>query len=357
MKKLLSILIAIALMLSLSVTAFAEENETATITVEMADSAGDGWDNRARILALSVPSSSDMEGEEDILGVFTLEGVASGTQTLTIGKNQTVYFFWLFDNEGAYNYEASFTIKRDGVTIYTHADETHECPLTAWQCLVVSEPIDPRFTTVTYEVAPTYTVTIPATVALGETATIKAENVVVPKGKQVEVALTNANGFAVATPQGAELGYTVKNGETTVNEGDTVLTVNPDNGKTGETTLSFVAPTEIQYAGSYTGTATFTIAVKDVPPINFTMDSSDFEKWIPGLTANLQAEAGMTWGEWLESDYNVDGYVMGEYEGICPVGEDWVAVRDTQIDGFDGIVLPTDEIIADNTYTLIQILG
>ena len=260
MKKLLSIFLAIALMLSLSVTAFAEENETATITVEMADSAGDGWDDRARILALSVPSFSDME-EEDILGVFTLEDGASGTQTLTIGKNQTVYFFWLFDDEGAYNYEASFTIKRDGVTIYTHADETDECPLTAWQRLVVSEPIGSRFTTVTYEVAPTYTVTIPATVALGETATIKAENVVVPKGKQVEVALTNANGFTVATPQGAELGYTVKNGETTVNEGDTVLTVNPDGGKTGETILSFVAPTEYTYSGDYTGTVTFTIAV------------------------------------------------------------------------------------------------
>ena len=127
------------------------------------------------------------------------------------------------------------------------------------------EPAEPeaetKSTTVTYQVDPTFTVTIPATVALGETATIKAENVVVPKGKQVEVALTNANGFTVATPQGAELGYTVKNGETIVNEGDTVLTVNPDNGKTGETTLSFVAPTEIQYAGKYEGTVTFTIAV------------------------------------------------------------------------------------------------
>ncbi len=116
-------------------------------------------------------------------------------------------------------------------------------------------------TTVTYQVDPTFTVTIPATVALGETATIKAENVVVAKGKQVEVALTNANGFTVATPQGAKLGYTVKNGETTVNEGDTVLTVNPDNGKTGETTLTFTTPETVKFAGDYTGSVTFTIAV------------------------------------------------------------------------------------------------
>ena len=124
-------------------------------------------------------------------------------------------------------------------------------------------PAEPetQTTTVTYQVDPTFTVTIPATVALGETATIKAENVVVAKGKQVEVALTNANGFKLATPQGAELGYTVKNGETKVNEGDTVLTVNPDDGKTGATILSFVAPTEYTYSGDYTGTVTFTIAV------------------------------------------------------------------------------------------------
>ena len=116
-------------------------------------------------------------------------------------------------------------------------------------------------TTVTYQVDPTFTVTIPATVALGETATIKAENVVVAKGKQVEVKLTNANDFTVTTPQGASLTYTVKNGETIVNEGEKVLTVNPDNGKTGQTTLKFVAPETAQFAGDYTGTVTFTIAV------------------------------------------------------------------------------------------------
>ena len=74
----------------------------------------------------------------------------------------------------------------------------------------------------------------------------------------------NANGFKVTTPKGAELTYTVTNDETAVVEGDTVLTVNPDNGKTGETTLSFVAPTEIQYAGKYEGTVTFTVAVEKI---------------------------------------------------------------------------------------------
>ena len=197
---------------------------------------------------------------------------------------------------------------------------------------------------VTYSVEPGYTVTIPETVtngADGTSATVSAEDVVVEKGQYVSVTLAENNNFTVKTTEGAELTYTVTANGETVAAGGEILAVNP--------------------ADSATGTATFTIAVKDVPPINFTMDSSDFEQWIPGLTANLQAEAGMTWAEWIESDYNVDDYVMTE-DGdgsyiICPEGEDWVAVRDTQIDGFNGIVLSTDEIVADNTYTLIQILG
>ena len=116
-------------------------------------------------------------------------------------------------------------------------------------------------TDISFNVDPTYTVTIPATVALGETATIKAENVVVTKGKQVEVTLTNANGFKVKTEQGAELGYTVTIDGDAVAENDTVLAVNPTSGKTGETTLKFVAPETAQFAGDYTGTIIFTIAV------------------------------------------------------------------------------------------------
>ena len=218
---------------------------------------------------------------------------------------------------------------------------------------------------VTYSVAPAYTVTIPETVTIGAEGTektVSAEGVVVNKGQYVSVTLAADNNFTVKTTEGAELPYTVTANGENVAAGGEILAVNPKDGKTGTATITFdIDEAAIQYAGTYTGSATFTIAVKDVPTISFTMDSSDFEEWIPGLTANLQAEAGMTWAEWIESDYNVDDYVMtGDGDGsyfICPEGEDWVAVRDTQIDGFDGIVLSTDEIVADNTYTLIQILG
>ena len=218
MKKLLLILIAIALMLSLAVPVFAMQ-----IFIEIKVATGD------EIITLEVESTDRIEDIK--VQIYDKTGILPADQKLIFADKQ------LEDGNTLQDY----SIQKDSTL----------------RLVVPSK----RSVTVEYTVAPTYTVTIPATVALGETATIKAENVVVVKGKQVEVALTNANGFTVATPQGAELGYTVKNGETIVNEGDTVLTVNPDNGKTGETTLTFTTPETVKFAGDYTGTVTFTIAV------------------------------------------------------------------------------------------------
>ena len=125
-------------------------------------------------------------------------------------------------------------------------------------------------TTVTYEVAPSYTVTIPATVTLGGSAVeVKAEHVVVPFGKQVVVELTGTSGtdnaFTVETTEGAVLAYTVKIGDSTVNVNDAVLTVNPKETSSGSASLSFALSDTIQYAGNYTGTVTFNVSVKDVP--------------------------------------------------------------------------------------------
>ena len=218
MKKLLSILIAIALMLSLAVPVFAMQ-----IFIEIKVETGN------EVITLEVEPTDRIEDIK--VKIYDKKGILPADQKLIFANKQ------LEDGNTLQDY----SIQKDSIL----------------RLVIPSK----RSVTVEYNVDPTYTVTIPATVALGETATIKAENVVVAKGKQVEVALTNANGFTVATPQGAELGYTVKNGETTVNEGDTVLTVNPDGGKTGETTLMFVAPETAQFAGDYTGTVIFTIAV------------------------------------------------------------------------------------------------
>lgn len=131
-------------------------------------------------------------------------------------------------------------------------------------------------TNVTYEVSPTYTVTIPQSVTISSdtkttTATISAENVVVANGKQVQVALTDTTkttggeSFALQTTEGAEITYTVTKGDNTnVSIGDAVLQVNPKDADNGSATLTLTAPNSVTYAGTYTGTMTFTISLVDV---------------------------------------------------------------------------------------------
>ena len=120
-------------------------------------------------------------------------------------------------------------------------------------------------TNVKYSVEPTYIVSIPATVTLGNTSTISSDGVVVEKGKQVEVTLASTseddNSFKLKSAEGAEIEYTIKNNGSAVSLNDKVLIVNPDDASTGSSTLSFVAPSGVTYAGRYTGTVTFNVAV------------------------------------------------------------------------------------------------
>ncbi len=130
--------------------------------------------------------------------------------------------------------------------------------------------ISGRDTSVKYDVDPTYTVTIPATVTLGETATIKAENVVVEENKQVTVKIAGTSGtdnaFTLSNGKTATIPYTVTNGDTTYAINDTVLAVNSAVADNGETTLKFNPPESVTYSGDYTGHITFTIAIEEVQP-------------------------------------------------------------------------------------------
>lgn len=123
---------------------------------------------------------------------------------------------------------------------------------------------------VTYTVNPSYTVTIPANIALdsqtkqGE-AKVKAENVTVDYGKSVKVALSSNFQVAltnVSTTPAPTLSYKVYKGEDEVSNNGIVLEVAPDApGKEGQTTLTFVVTDNIKYSGSYEGTVTFTVSV------------------------------------------------------------------------------------------------
>lgn len=126
---------------------------------------------------------------------------------------------------------------------------------------------------VTYTVNPSYTVTIPATIALSSqtngtaegTATVSATNVTVPYGQSVKVALstdfhvalTNVNATPVPT-----LKYEVHKGNDVVPNDGIVLEVAPNaTDKKGEETLTFAIVGDIMYSGTYTGTVTFTVSV------------------------------------------------------------------------------------------------
>ncbi|MGN0470156.1 MAG: GLUG motif-containing protein [Acutalibacteraceae bacterium] len=116
------------------------------------------------------------------------------------------------------------------------------------------------------DIIQTYTVTIPETVTLGGTATIKAENVVLEEDKQLEVTITGTSGdnnaFAIKSADGEVLEYTVTKADgTKVSLNDKVLTVNPDNTNPDSTTLTFNTPGKAKFSGEYKGTVTFNVSI------------------------------------------------------------------------------------------------
>lgn len=115
------------------------------------------------------------------------------------------------------------------------------------------------------DVAPTFTVTIPATVELGNQITISAENVRVNKGSEVVISIADASGignaFTMTSTAGDSFVYSVTVNGNAISSGSNVLIVNPDTAGAGSVILNFEKPKRAIYAGNYTGSVTFTIAV------------------------------------------------------------------------------------------------
>lgn len=118
--------------------------------------------------------------------------------------------------------------------------------------------------------APTYTVTIPATVELGGTVTVSAEGVSLVEGSQLVVTLSGTNdtgnAFKLKTDEGAELSYNITKDGTALSVGGTVLTVAGGTANnSGSASLNFSNPTTaIRYSGTYKGAVIFTVSVKEV---------------------------------------------------------------------------------------------
>ena len=126
-------------------------------------------------------------------------------------------------------------------------------------------------TTVNYTADPAYTVVIPESVTLGDTAVTEQikiygatenDNVVIGKGQKVNVALTeSANGFKVKTADGDTVDYTV-NGENTTAALASVAECTADDG-TKNTDITFTKTGTAAYAGTYSDTLLFTVSLAD----------------------------------------------------------------------------------------------
>lgn len=122
---------------------------------------------------------------------------------------------------------------------------------------------------VSYNVEPSYTVEIPATVNLSQGQetknSISVQDVSLEKGHQVAVSLTAATPspddktFHVQSNSN-KLDYTIKINNKQVKLNDKLLSVTCEDGN-GKADLTFSAPSDITFAGTYTGTLTFTFSV------------------------------------------------------------------------------------------------
>ena len=247
MKKLFALFFAITIMATLSVTAFAlDEGDTVYL------------DTRNMTVA---PGSIELVilPQQDFLPMT--ETTKEGIYEIAIPAGTTDFYFVIWGSSYitpsvslAALENNMFVVNSDNVSgSWTDYDPT----------------VEEKDTQVTYSVNPAYTVTIPASIAIDEDgtvdATVSAADVVVNKGQYVSVTLAAENNFTVKTAEGAELTYTVTKGGQSVAAGGEILAVNPASAAGGSANITFaINEADVKYAGTYTGTATFTVAVKPV---------------------------------------------------------------------------------------------
>lgn len=127
---------------------------------------------------------------------------------------------------------------------------------------------------VTYENAPTYTVTIPADVAFSEdladkSNSVSVDNVYLNKGKAVKVTVASANDYKMildGTDATTFIPYTLTSNKATIADVITVASGTKQNPASDTATLTYtVTDKDVPAAGAYSDILTFTIAVVDAP--------------------------------------------------------------------------------------------
>ena len=136
------------------------------------------------------------------------------------------------------------------------------CPLG-----ITAAATDGGDTTMSYTVNANYTVTIPATVS-GNSASLSIDAApVLEEGQKVVISIADSanyyNGFRLKLKgAGAYVGYTISDGANTLAMGSVVLEQPAAAEQAATVNLTFT-PEKAAYAGDYSDTLTFTIAVAD----------------------------------------------------------------------------------------------
>ena len=169
-------------------------------------------------------------------------------------------------------------------------------------------------TTVTYEVQPTYTVSIPASVTLSDadvTADVTASDVILESGKKIKVELTSASNTASGSTFNAKNGdstvtYTIT-GDKAIAVGDTVATFTANGSKT--LTFSAANKSAATVAGNHTETLTFTVSIA-------APETKNISFW----GQNYLATEGDTWRDFINATkfFDNNGYVSITYTSTDP---------------------------------------
>ena len=185
---------------------------------------------------------------------------------------------------------------------------------------------NPVSTTVTYSVDPSYTVTIPTKVTLSDENDVKLENAVsasdvrLAKGKKIVVSLADTNDFKVKNGD-ETITYNVYKGTTTdaankLAADSTVTEFTADNLEPETLTFAKINKDDVKYAGDYTGSLTFNIAVESAstPVTAITLNKtettivkgSDETLSVTAVTPDNATDKTVTWSSDEESVATVD---------------------------------------------------
>ena len=195
--------------------------------------------------------------------------------------------------------------------------------------------------TVTYGVDVSYHITVPESVPIGEnwsgTATVTAENVVLPTGCTLDVTVTSntavERNFVLVdvNHKTNTIQYGIFDADTNdVYNGDIILQVSSGTAS-ASSTLDFALTQTPTMAGNYTDQLSFTVSItRPAAMVEFSVNGTEY-----------QAAPGMTWDAFVNSEYNVDNQFIAVDNG----GQSQVFAR---VSG------TTYDLISDNTSTNLR---